>query len=170
MMKTPLLHHSIFDAATESDGHLMAQVQRQNRAALERLYERYGDSGADLAFYILRDRVMAQEITLEAFCQVWRLAFQFRTAEGTFLDWLSGIVHQLAIEALILRKTPAYPRAIDPIEQSLTHAVAAYVSTYEWLPIRQRPIATVPPIKHFLRNRSRAANMPAVSPRHRHGD
>jgi DNA-directed RNA polymerase specialized sigma24 family protein len=170
MIKFPLTYHTVADAATQSDKQLLVKVQHHKKAALETLYARYSADGENLAFYILRDRVMAQEVTLEAFCQVWRLAFQFCTAQGTFSDWLYGIVHQLSIEALTLRKTAPFPRAVSPTEAHLTYAGETYSDSSRWLPMTLAPISSAQRSKLYLRNKSRAANSPLFIPRHRRAD
>ena len=169
MIKIPFTYHAGAEAATQSDKQLLVEIRHQNKGALETLYARYSADSENLAFYILRDRVMAQEVTLEAFCQVWRLAFQFRTGEGTFSDWLYGIVHQLSIEALTLRKTPPFPRAISPIEASLKDAGVTFSASAQWLSMNLAPISAAQLSNHYLRNKSRSTNT-LFSPRHRHAD
>lgn len=92
-------YHNLASPNVETDLELILQVQKQSRAAMETLYDRYAAKGMGLAFHILRDSPSAEDVTIEAFWWVWRFAFQFRSAEASFADWFFGFVlHFAAIE------------------------------------------------------------------------
>jgi len=113
--RSPPIYHAAADPALATDQQLIVQVQHENEAALETLYDRYSARGMWLAFRILQDRDLAEGITLEAFWRVWRFAFTFQSAHGTFSDWFLGIVRRLATDELHQRGTSLLPQTIDQL-------------------------------------------------------
>lgn len=47
MTTSLLLHHSILEIPMESDGQLIARIERQDKEALEKLYDRHADKSRD---------------------------------------------------------------------------------------------------------------------------
>lgn len=84
----------------ESDAKLMGAVRRHNKRALEVLHDRYFNRAVGVAFKVLRDEDLAQEVAQEAFWRVWQHADQFEGKRGTFTNWLFGIVRNLSIDEL----------------------------------------------------------------------
>ena len=103
MTKAPVLHHALLDVPMESDGQLVARIERRDKSALEILYDRYAAHSMGLALQILQDNALAEQVTIEAFWQVWRFAFQFRSAQASFSDWFYGIVRELCQSTVHLR-------------------------------------------------------------------
>ncbi|HZQ09256.1 MAG TPA: hypothetical protein VFD70_21950 [Anaerolineae bacterium] len=101
---TPSLHRAIANAAVEPDHTLIVQVQQLNRAALEILYDRYAAKGAELAFRILQDQTLAEQVTVRAFWWIWRFALEFPSTESDFSDWFFRIVRRLVSEELSQRE------------------------------------------------------------------
>ncbi len=99
------------DALT--DAQLMARVARQDKRALEELYERYAAAAMGLALKMLGERNAAEEIVQEAFWRVWKRAAQFELQRGQFTAWLFGIVHNLAIDELRRRRVRPNPLSTD---------------------------------------------------------
>jgi DNA-directed RNA polymerase specialized sigma24 family protein len=97
------LYHNIVNPVVETDIQLILQVQKQRRAAMETLYDRYAANGMGLAYHILQDTSAAEDVVIEAFWWVWRFAFMFRSAEGSFADWFLGFVQHLAHKELSSR-------------------------------------------------------------------
>lgn len=101
-----------------TDTELLRQVQRQSRSALEELYDRYSAKALGLAFKILRDRDLAEEIVVDAFWRVWQRAEQFQMGRGSFASWFYGIVRHLAIDELRRRDARPAPGTDEQLEMA----------------------------------------------------
>lgn len=88
-----------------SDLELIRRVRRRDGRALEMLYERYAGKALSLAYKILRERDLAEEVTIDAFWRVWQCADQYHVGRGTFSGWFTRIVHNLAIDQVRRRNT-----------------------------------------------------------------
>lgn len=85
------------DAA--SDDELMQAIARQDSAALVALYDRYGRLAFGLAYRIVNDGPLGEEIVQDAFMQVWRRAATYQAKQGgSARAWLLTIVHHRAID------------------------------------------------------------------------
>lgn len=85
------------DAA--SDDELMQAIARQDSAALVALYDRYGRLAFGLAYRIVNDGPLGEEIVQDAFMQVWRRAATYHPNQGgNARAWLLTIVHHRAID------------------------------------------------------------------------
>ena len=56
------------------ESQLLSMIQRQDRGALEALYDKYGGAVYSLAMRMLSDSGAAQEVTQDTFFNVWRRA------------------------------------------------------------------------------------------------
>jgi RNA polymerase sigma-70 factor (ECF subfamily) len=81
-----------------TDEQLLAQLCDRDVAALEALYDRYSRQAFGLAYKVLGDRGMAEEVTQDAFMSVWRQAATYRPNAGRVRPWLLAIVHHRAID------------------------------------------------------------------------
>lgn len=104
------------DETEMTDLELLLQVQMSSRRALDVLYERYSSKALGLAYKILRDRDLAEEIVVDAFWRVWQRADQFQMGRGSFAAWFFGIVRHLAIDELRRRDTRPVPSEDDQLE------------------------------------------------------
>lgn len=111
------------DEAEMTDLELLLQVQMQSRRALEVLYERYSAKALGLAYKILRDRDLAEEIVVDAFWRVWQRADQFQMGRGSFASWFYGIVRHLAIDELRRRDARPVPSEDDQLEMAFASDV-----------------------------------------------
>lgn len=102
-----------------SDLELLARVQRRSRTALAVLYERYSTKALGLAYKILRDRDLAEEVVIEAFWRVWQRAGQFQGGRGSFAAWFYGIVRHLAVDELRRRDARPIASQDDQLEWAL---------------------------------------------------
>ncbi len=125
------------------DERLAKQVSDGDAAALEQLYDRYGQAVYSLALRIVRDPETAEELTQEVFVRLWRYAATFDPTRGRFSGWLLGIAHNLSLNEV--RRWQSRPqkadlpgdddeRAYDPVDESADSAEAA------WLNIRREAI------------------------------
>lgn len=81
-----------------SDEELIAAVQTRDGEALAALYDRYGRMAFAIAYRILGERGVSEDVVQDAFLAVWRRAGGFQPGRGAVRSWLMAIVHNLAID------------------------------------------------------------------------
>ena len=79
---------------------LAAALGRREESALTELYDRYGRTVYALTLRILGDPGMAEEISLDAFWQVWQQIDRFNAERGSLPSWLFTIARSRAIDRL----------------------------------------------------------------------
>ena len=93
-------HVDVEDLQRLADEDLMPLVERKDAAAFEIVYDRHGGPAYSLAYRIVGDRQVAEEVTQEAFLSVWRSGARFDRARGSVRTWLLGVVRNRAIDVL----------------------------------------------------------------------
>ena len=83
---------------TVSDETLMQALQEKSLEALEELYDRHHRTALAVAFRVLGDRSLAEDVIQETFLAVWRQPESFRPERGTARAWLLSIVRHRAID------------------------------------------------------------------------
>src|SRR6185369_5649351 len=94
-----------------SDELLATRVARGDSSALELLYDRYASTVLGIAFKVMGDQVMAEDVLQEAFWRVWQSAGTYQSPRGPFTGWLFRIARNLAIDAY--RRRNVRPQAIS---------------------------------------------------------
>lgn len=87
-------------AATESQ-RLADLLRRSGRGDAEAFAELYDATSArvhGLALRVVRDPAQAEEVTQEAFLDVWRSSARFDPARGSAIGWMLTIVHRKAVD------------------------------------------------------------------------
>ncbi|MEF8766481.1 MULTISPECIES: RNA polymerase sigma factor [Candidatus Accumulibacter] len=84
----------------------IAGIVHQDEQALAELYEALAGRVYGLALRITRQVQTAEEVTEDAFWQVWRQAPRFDAARGSVLAWVLTIARSRALDAL-RRRDPA---------------------------------------------------------------
>ena len=92
-MRTPDIHRL-------ADEELMVLLRDGNPDAFEAVYDRHGAPAYSLAYRIVGDRVVAEDVTQEAFLSIWRSRVRYDQERGSVRTWVLGIVHHRAIDAL----------------------------------------------------------------------
>jgi RNA polymerase sigma-70 factor (ECF subfamily) len=97
-----------------NDERLMLAICNSDEWALEQLYERYSRFMYMLAYRIVQDNTIAEDIVQEAFVTIWSKARSYQSQQGTVRRWIQAIV---------------YHRAIDRVRASVHR-------DYQWLPLQ----------------------------------
>jgi RNA polymerase sigma-70 factor (ECF subfamily) len=83
-----------------ADEELMQLVAGGDARAFEAVYDRHGGAAFSLAYRMVGNRVIAEDITQEAFLSIWRSRVRYDRARGSVRTWVLGIVHHRGIDAL----------------------------------------------------------------------
>ena len=83
-----------------ADEELMYLVQDGNPDAFELMYDRHGGPAFSLAYRMVGDRTVAEDIIQEAFLSIWRSRARYQRDRGSVRSWVLGIVHHRTIDAL----------------------------------------------------------------------
>ena len=83
-----------------ADEELMLLLRDGNPDAFEAVYDRHGGPAYSLAYRIVGDRSVAEDVAQEAFMSIWRSRVRYDPQRGSVRTWVLGIVHHRAIDAL----------------------------------------------------------------------
>ena len=78
----------------------MHLVRDGDARAFELVYDRHGGAAFSLAYRMVGDRAIAEDITQEAFLSMWRSRVRYERERGSVRAWVLGIVHHRTIDAL----------------------------------------------------------------------
>jgi RNA polymerase sigma-70 factor, ECF subfamily len=91
-----------------ADEEVMVLLRDGNPDAFEVIYDRHGGAAFSLAYRMVGDRNVAEDVTQEAFLSMWRSRVRFDRERGSVRTWILGIVHHRTIDAL--RRNIAHDR------------------------------------------------------------
>jgi RNA polymerase sigma-70 factor (ECF subfamily) len=157
--------------AKPSDAVLVAQAQKGDQEAFERLVCKHQRYAFNVAYRVLGDAVEAEDITQEAFVRAWRGLPRFR-GEAQFTTWLYRIVHNLCLNRLPkLRRELAQ---VEPLEEMLDDPsptpsdsvetkdqIALLHTELEGMPVKYRLVLSLRYLEHLSYEEiSAALNLP----------
>ncbi len=109
------------DAAAHSTGlddeAIILAIQRRDHTALATLYDHYGGLAFGVAYRILGERGVAEDVVQDAFLAVWRRAESFQAGRGTLRSWLMTIIHNGAID----RRRGRHRRELEHVDLDTVH-------------------------------------------------
>lgn len=108
---------------------LLRLAARGDEAAYARFYDATSSRAYGLALRVVRNPAHAQEVTQEAYLEVWRQSARFDTARGSALAWLMTIVHRAAVDRVrstesATRRDQVWERVTRPVDHDQTAEVA----------------------------------------------
>jgi RNA polymerase sigma-70 factor, ECF subfamily len=77
---------------------LMRASAKGDEGAFASLYDATSARAFGLAVRVVRDRAQAEEVTQEAYLEVWRTASRFDASRGSALSWVLTILHRKAVD------------------------------------------------------------------------
>jgi RNA polymerase sigma-70 factor (ECF subfamily) len=80
-----------------SDEELARLVTQADEAALSMLYDRYSKQALGLAYRIIGQLELAEEVAQEAFLRFWERPNLYDSSRSRFAGWLLSVVHHRAI-------------------------------------------------------------------------
>jgi RNA polymerase sigma-70 factor (ECF subfamily) len=80
--------------------HIVELLQERNEKAISLLYEHYGDTLYGVAFKVVRDQELAQDILQESFVKIWKKSDSYDPSKAKLFTWLFRITRNTAIDKL----------------------------------------------------------------------
>ncbi len=84
--------------ATVDLAELLRLSGRGDEAAFARLYDAASSRAYGLAVRVVRDPAQAEEVTQEAFLEIWRTASRFDADRGSPVSWILTLVHRKSVD------------------------------------------------------------------------
>ncbi len=111
---------SLFD-----DVEYMNRVAMRDQQAFQAIYQQYGKAIYSLAYRILENATLAEEVTQDTLLKVWWQKTQWDPNKGNLKNWLLAITHFTAIDRLRqeMRQPALHTDSIDDIEEQRMHTL-----------------------------------------------
>jgi RNA polymerase sigma-70 factor (ECF subfamily) len=93
------------------DSILLQGVMAGDSDALLALYKRYADLVYSMAWRVLQDVGLAEEVTQDVFLKLWQKSQRYDPGRGQFSHWLLSVTRFAAIDRL--RREGRRPRAVE---------------------------------------------------------
>jgi RNA polymerase sigma-70 factor (ECF subfamily) len=108
---------------------LLRLASRGDQGAFAELYDATSRRAFGLALRVVRDPAQAEEVTQEAYLEVWRTASRFDPDRGSALAWLLTIVHRKAVDRVrsaeaATRRDTSYHQQNQPVAHDATAEAA----------------------------------------------
>jgi RNA polymerase sigma-70 factor, ECF subfamily len=100
------------------DSTLLIRIANQDQAALSELYDRYARIIYAISFRSLRSAEESEEIVLDVFAQVWRIADRYDTTKSRVDTWLFMLARSRMLDRVrkLQRSIPASGEVLDITE------------------------------------------------------
>lgn len=138
-------------SGTDPDGDLIAQMATGDASALASLMDRHMTHIHQLAAHMLRDPVLAEDVTQSVFLKTWQTAPKWTPGKAKILTWMRRVATNQCLD-ILRKKSPVFtdnlpervadgPNALDAVEhqQQSLHITDALKT----LPDRQRLALTL---------------------------
>jgi RNA polymerase sigma-70 factor (ECF subfamily) len=80
--------------------HIVELLQERNDKAISLLYEHYGDTLYGVAYKVVRDSELAQDVLQESFIKIWKKSDSYDSTKAKLFTWLFRITRNTAIDKL----------------------------------------------------------------------
>ena len=102
------------DAERLADEELMPLIGAKDAEAFEVFYDRHGGIAYSLAYRIVGERTVAEDVTQEAFVSIWRSGGRYDRTRGSVRSWTLGIVRNRAIDTVRSKSASPPKLSFDP--------------------------------------------------------
>jgi RNA polymerase sigma-70 factor (ECF subfamily) len=86
--------------STLLEKHIVELLHEGDEKAISLLYEHYGDTLYGVAYKVVRDEELAQDILQESFIKIWNKAHTYDPAKAKLFTWLFRITRNTSIDKL----------------------------------------------------------------------
>lgn len=77
---------------------LVAQFQKKDVSAFEKLYDMYAENICGVINTIVKDEALSEEICQDVFVKIWNKSDSYNTSKGRFFTWILNIARNAAID------------------------------------------------------------------------
>ena len=132
---------------------LLRSSARGDQPAFARLYDATAARVHGLVLRVVRDPAQAEEVTQEAFLEVWRTASRFDPERGSAISWLLTIGHRKAVDRVRAaeassRRDTRYHESHQPVAHDETFEAAT--ATFEAQRVRHAMDALTAPQREAI--------------------
>lgn len=138
------------DDARQVEAALIQQIAQQDSAALATLYDRYSRIIYAIALRSLRSAEESEEVVLDVFTQVWRIAERYDSTKSRVDTWLFMMTRSRVLDRL--RKRQRRIQSVrEPFESMATQVADGNITPLESAVIQERreqvimALAALPP-------------------------
>ncbi|GGW23062.1 RNA polymerase sigma factor [Arenibacter certesii] len=82
------------------ENHIVELLLERNDKAMSLLYEHYGDTLLGVAFKVVRNEELAQDVLQESFMKIWKNSDRYDPNKAKLFTWLFRIVRNTSIDKL----------------------------------------------------------------------
>ncbi len=86
--------------STLLENHIVELLQERNEKAISLLYENYSDTLYGVAFKVVKNEALAQDVLQESFVKIWKKADTYDPTKAKLFTWLFRITRNTAIDKL----------------------------------------------------------------------
>lgn len=98
----------------------MARITARDTGALGELYDRFGRLVYSMAYNVLGDGALAEEVTQDVFIRVWEKSETYQQNQGRVGSWLTSLARNRAIDIYRSRKVRPEGNLVGfPVEEAL---------------------------------------------------
>jgi RNA polymerase sigma-70 factor (ECF subfamily) len=119
------------------DASLLARIAQRDQTALSQLYDRYAGVIHGLAFKSLRSTEESEEVVLDVFAQVWRIADRYDPHKGRTDTWIFTLARSRILDR-VRKMQRSRSAATLSIETAEIHPPADAIDLFEASIIRER--------------------------------
>ncbi len=86
--------------STLIEKHIVSLLAEKDEKAISLLYDHYGDTLYGVAFKVVRNSDLAQDVLQESFIKIWKKADSYDASKAKLFTWLFRIIRNTAIDKL----------------------------------------------------------------------
>lgn len=86
--------------STLIERHIVSLLAEKDDKAISLLYENYGDTLFGVAYKVVKDEALAQDVLQESFIKIWKKADSYDASKAKLFTWLFRIVRNTSIDKL----------------------------------------------------------------------
>jgi RNA polymerase sigma-70 factor (ECF subfamily) len=90
--------HADLDEAKDPLGTLLSRAGRGDQSAFAELYDVLAPLLHGVVLKVVRDPAQSEEVTQEAFIELWKLAPRYDASRGSVRSWATTLAHRRAID------------------------------------------------------------------------
>jgi RNA polymerase sigma-70 factor (ECF subfamily) len=80
--------------------HIVELLKERDEKAISLLYDHYGDTLYGVAFKVLKNEELAQDVVQESFVKIWKKSHTYDADKAKLFTWLFRIIRNTAIDKL----------------------------------------------------------------------